>query len=124
MTETVHPAAPHQLPLFLPGPDGSDALLVVMGIFLIFTILGAGILYLRLHSLPDRIAHRTQKLQFEIVCVLGLISMFTGMHIFWIAGLLLALIDLPDFSTPLRSIAGSVERLAEAAPDRLELQRR
>ena len=121
MTETVHPAAPHQLPFFLPGPDGSDALLVVMGIFLIFTTLGAGILYLRLHSLPDRIAHRTQKLQFEIVCVLGLISMFTGMHSFWIAGLLLALIDIPDFSTPLRSIAGSVERLADAAPDGLEV---
>jgi hypothetical protein len=31
---------------------------------------------------------------------------------FWIAGLLLAMIDLPDFSTPLRSIASSVERIA------------
>ena len=38
------------------------------------------------------------------------------MHIFWIAGLLLALIDLPDFGTPLRSIAGSVEKIAEATP--------
>jgi hypothetical protein len=27
--------------------------------------------------------------------------------------LLLAMIDLPDFGTPLRSIAGSVERIAE-----------
>ena len=42
-------------------------------------------------------AHKSQKLQFEIVAVLGLISLFTHMHIFWIAGLLLALIDLPDF---------------------------
>jgi hypothetical protein len=48
--------------------------------------------------------------------VLGLISLFTHMHIFWVAGLLLALIDLPDFGTPLRSIAGSVERIADAAP--------
>jgi hypothetical protein len=38
------------------------------------------------------------------------------MHIFWIAGLLLALIDLPDFGTPLRSIAGSVEKIAETTP--------
>jgi hypothetical protein len=61
-------------------------------------------------------AHKSQKLQFEIVAVLGLISLFTHMHIFWIAGLLLAMIDLPDFSTPLRSIAGSVERIADATP--------
>ena len=54
-------------------------------------------------------AHKSQKLQFEFVAVLGLISLFTHMHIFWVAGLLLALIDLPDFGTPLRSIADSVE---------------
>jgi len=74
-------------------------------------------LYWKLHSLPERMAHRTHKLQFEIVAVLGLISLFTHMHIFWIAGLLLAMIDLPDFTTPLRSIAGSVERIADSAPD-------
>jgi hypothetical protein len=38
------------------------------------------------------------------------------MHIFWVAGLLLALIDLPDFGTPMRSIADSVERIADATP--------
>ena len=31
--------------------------------------------------------------------------------------LLLALIDIPDFGTPLRSIAGSVERIADSAPN-------
>ena len=61
-------------------------------------MLGVGNIYLRLHSLPERMAHKSQKLQFEIVAVLGLISLFTHIHIFWIAGLLLALIDLPDFS--------------------------
>jgi hypothetical protein len=61
-------------------------------------------------------AHKSQKLQFEFVAVLGLISLFTHMHIFWIAGLLLALIDIPDFGTPLRSIAGSVEKIADATP--------
>src|SRR5690349_25143610 len=112
----MHPAAPHHLPFFIPGPDGSDTLMVVMGIFLVATVLWVGTLYWKLHSLPERMAHRTHKLQFEIVAVLGLISLFTHMHIFWIAGLLLAMIDLPDFSTPLRGIAGSVERIAEAAP--------
>ncbi|MCA6117414.1 hypothetical protein J6524_21460 [Bradyrhizobium sp. WSM 1738] len=112
----MHPAAPHHLPFFIPGADGSDTLMVVMGIFLVATVLWVGTLYWKLHSLPERMAHRTHKLQFEIVAVLGLISLFTHMHIFWIAGLLLAMIDLPDFGTPLRSIAGSVERIADAAP--------
>ena len=42
-------------------------------------------------------AHKSQKLQFEIVAVLGLLALFTHIHLFWIAGLLLALVDLPDF---------------------------
>ncbi len=112
----MHPAAPHHLPFFVPGPDGADALMIVMAIFLIVIVLWVGTLYWKLHSLPERMAHKSQKLQFEIVAVLGLISLFTHMHIFWIAGLLLAMIDLPDFSTPLRTIAGSVERIADAAP--------
>lgn len=116
MSEQLHPAAPHHLPFFVPGPDGSDALMIVMAIFLIAVILWVGTLYWKLHSLPERMAHKSQKLQFEIVAVLGLISLFTHMHIFWIAGLLLAMIDLPDFSTPLRSLAASVERIADAEP--------
>jgi hypothetical protein len=48
--------------------------------------------------------------------VLGLISLFTHMHIFWIAGLLLAMVDLPDFLSPLSNIAASVARIADATP--------
>ena len=116
LSEQMHPAAPHHLPFFLPGADGSDPLTVVMGIFLVAIVLWVGTLYWKLHSLPERMAHKSQKLQFEIVAVLGIISLFTHLHIFWVAGLLLAMIDLPDFGTPLRSIAGSVERIADAAP--------
>jgi hypothetical protein len=108
--------APHHLPFYLAPGSGTDTLMVVMGFFLIGTILWVGTLYWKLHSLPERMAHKSQKLQFELVAVLGLISLFTHMHIFWIAGLLLAMIDLPDFGTPLRSIAGSVEKIAEAKP--------
>ena len=57
-------------------------------------------------------AHKSQKLQFEIVAVLGLLALFTHIHLFWVIGLLLAMVDLPDFGTPLRSIAGSVEKIA------------
>jgi hypothetical protein len=38
------------------------------------------------------------------------------MHIFWVAGLLLAFIDIPDFGGFLGRIAGSVERMAGLRP--------
>lgn len=116
MSTSLHPAAPHTLPFFLPGPDGSDPVLVGTGIFLILALLAFGLLFLRLHTLPERLAHRGQKFQFEIVAVLGLIALFTHMHIFWVIGLLLALIDLPDITGPMRRIAGSTERLAGLPP--------
>ena len=75
-----------------------------------------GNLYLHLHTLPERKAHKSQKLQFEVVAVLGLLALFTHNHLFWVIGLFLAMIDLPDFSTPLRSIAGSVEKIAGVPP--------
>jgi hypothetical protein len=62
-------------------------------------------------------AHKSEKLQFEIVAILGLLALFTHIHLFWVAGLLLAMIDIPDFGTPLRSIAGSVEKIADTVPD-------
>ena len=91
-----------------------------VGIFLLVAILGFGNLYLHLHTLPERMAHRGHKLQFEIVAVLGLLALFTHIHLFWVIGLLLAMIDLPDFGTPLRRIAGSVEKMAGVAPGRTQ----
>ncbi len=44
-------------------------------------------------------AHKSKKLQFEIVAVLGLLALFTHIHLFWVAGLILAMIDLPDWGT-------------------------
>jgi hypothetical protein len=58
-------------------------------------------------------AHRGQKIQFEIVAVLALLALFTHNHAFWIIGLLLALIPIPDFITPIRSMAESLGKLAE-----------
>jgi hypothetical protein len=120
LTDQLHPMTPHHLPFYIAKPGETDVLMIVMGVFLILTVLAVGNIYLNLHSLPERMAHKGQKLQFEIVAVLGLISLFTHIHIFWIAGLLLALIDLPDFSTPLSRIAGSVEKIADVEPDAAE----
>jgi hypothetical protein len=109
--------APHHLPFYLAPGSGTDVLMVVMGIFLVAALVWVGTLYLRLHSLPERMAHKSEKLQFEIVAILGLLALFTHIHLFWVAGLLLAMIDIPDFGTPLRSIAGSVEKMADTRSD-------
>jgi hypothetical protein len=112
MAEQVNPVATHHLPMFITAPGETDGLMVVMAMILGVSVFGFGVLYFRLHSLPEQIAHKGQKVQFEIVAILGLIALFTHMHIFWIAGLLLAFIDLPDFGGFLGRIAGSVERMA------------
>lgn len=117
MSESLHPAAPHHLPGFITAPGDTDILMVVVGIILLASVLFVGNIYLKIHSLPERMAHKSQKLQFEIVAVLCLLALFTHNHLFWVIALLLALVDLPDFSTPLRSIAGSVQKMAGIPPD-------
>jgi hypothetical protein len=114
MSVARNPAAPEHLPWFLTSADGSDGVMVGAAIVLILAVFGIGVLFFKLHSLPERMGHK--KLQFEIVAVLGLISLFTHIHLFWVIGLILAMIDLPDFTTPLRRIAASTERLAGLPP--------
>jgi hypothetical protein len=87
-----------------------------VAVFLALSVLAFGVLFFRLHSLPEHIAHGSQKVQMEVVSVLCLISLFTHEHIFWIAGLILAFIDIPDFGTPLKRIAGGVEKIAGVEP--------
>ncbi|EGP06512.1 hypothetical protein CSIRO_3905 [Bradyrhizobiaceae bacterium SG-6C] len=117
MSDSLHSAAPHHLPSFITAPGDTDILMVVVGFILLAAILFVGNIYLQIHSLPERMAHKSQKLQFEIVAVLCLLALFTHNHLFWVIALLLAMVDLPDFSTPLRSIAGSVQKLAGIKPD-------
>jgi hypothetical protein len=116
MTASLHPAASHHLPAFITAPGETDVLMVATAVILIAAVVGFGVLFLRLHTLPERIAHRGHKLQFEIVAVLGLLALFTHIHLFWVAGLLLALIDIPDFGGSLGRIAGSVEKIAGVKP--------
>jgi hypothetical protein len=116
MADSLHAAATQHLPSFITAPGDTDVLMVVMSIVLLISVVMFGILFLRLHTLPERMAHKGHKIQFEIVAVLGLIALFTHMHIFWIAGLLLALIDIPDFGNSLNRIAGSAEKIAGINP--------
>jgi hypothetical protein len=110
MSAAQHSAAPAHIPWYIATAGESDVLFTFTTIMVIATVLGLGVLFFRLHSLPERLGHK--KLQFEIVAVLGLLSLLTHTHAFWVAGLLLALIDLPDFQTPFRRIASSLEVLA------------
>jgi hypothetical protein len=119
-TETaslLHPEAVAHLPVFITAPGATDWLMFVVGIFLLLMVICVGVFYLKLHALPEHMAHRGQKVQFEIVAVLALIALFTHNHLFWIAGLLLALIPIPDFSTPLTSMAKSLGLMAGRTDD-------
>eukprot|EP01036_Dinobryon_divergens_P042203 gene42203-56057_t len=120
LAATLHPAAPHHLPPFITAPNETDAMMVLAAVIIISSVLGFGLLFLRLHTLPERMAHKAHKLQFEIVAVLGLLALFTHIHLFWVAGLLLALIEIPDVWNPLRRMAGALDKIAGIPPERDE----
>lgn len=118
MAADINPAASHYLPFFITAPGETDVLFNVMAVVVLVAIVMIGVFYFRIHALPEHMAHKTTKIQYELVAVLALISLFTHNHAFWIAGLLLAFIQLPDFTTPLTGMARSLNRMADAAaPD-------
>ena len=112
----LHPAATDHLPFFITAPGQSDGLFNAMIVFLIVVVFAVGLIYLRLHALPEHLAHGASKTQLQLVSVLALLALFTHNHIFWIAALLLALIKFPNFSAPLASMAQSLEKIADRAP--------
>jgi hypothetical protein len=110
----LHAMAPHSMPPFITAPGKTDVLLVCMAFVLAGAVLGAGVFFFWLHSLPERMVHNATKVHFDIVAVLGLLSLFTHVHLFWVAALLLALVkmpqwSIPDFSTLLGRIAAAIE---------------
>jgi branched-subunit amino acid transport protein AzlD len=113
MEATLHPLAAHHVPFFITQPGETDGLLVAMGIVLVAAILGLGVLYFRLHALPEQMSHgKNNKTQFEIVAVLALLALFTHNNLFWVAALILAMVPIPDFTTPLYAMASELKRIA------------
>ena len=51
---SLHPAATDHLPVFITAPGQTDVLMVVMAIVLLAAVVGFGIFFFRLHSLPER----------------------------------------------------------------------
>jgi len=116
---TRHPAAVTHTPPFITPPGSPDILLGVMALVLVGAVLAVGVFFFWLHSLPERMVHKSTKVHFDIVAVLALLSLFTHVHLFWVAALLLALVKFPDLSqlplsTMLRRITVSLERIADS----------
>lgn len=120
MEHVLHPVAPHRMPPFITAPGETDVLLVAMAVVLAGAVLGAGVFFFWLHSLPERMVHNSTKVHFDIVAVLGLLSLFTHIHLFWVAALLLALVKMPEWSIPDFSIL--LGRIASAIEGRSRVQ--
>lgn len=116
MAENVHEAAPHHLPAFITAPGETDWLFVAIACILIAAVLAIGLFYFKLHALPERMAHRSQSTQLQLVGVLALLALFTHNNIFWVAALLIAALRIPDIVSPLRSLARSAADIAARLP--------
>jgi hypothetical protein len=111
MTGDIHPLAPHSLPPFVGAADGSDPLFSAIIFIVILAVLGIGVFYLKLHAIPEQLAHKHGNTQSQLIMVLALLALFTHNNIFWVAALILALLKLPDFLTPINSISDSLKKL-------------
>ena len=80
MSNPIHPAASPHMPGFITAPGETDVLFVVMAFVLVASVLAIGVFFFWLHSLPERMVHN--KVQFDLVAVLALLSLFTHMHAF------------------------------------------
>ena len=61
-------------------------------------------------------AHKKRATQFQLISVLVLLALFTHQNIFWLAALILVVLDFPDLMTPLNSIARSLEKATGREP--------
>ena len=111
MSGDLHPLAPHALPPFIGGADGGDPLFSAITFIVITLVLVIGVFYLKLHAIPEQLAHKHSNTQSQLIMVLALLALFTHNNIFWVAALILALLKLPDFLTPINSISDSLKKL-------------
>lgn len=115
--EGAHPLAPHFLPPYIPQPDGSDWMLTSVAALLFMLIVLIGVGYLKLHALPEHMANETNRAQFQLVSILAILALFTHNNLWWVAALLLAVVQIPDFAGPLHSISRSLNRIADKMAD-------
>jgi hypothetical protein len=124
MTAQPNPLATEHLPFFFTAPGETDVLYHVALWFLVFSAVLFGVIFFRIQSLPDRMASRGKKVQAELIAVLCLTSLLFTEPLLWIAALLLAYFDLPDYLTPFKRMAAAVERMRNRVGGELrELQK-
>lgn len=109
MSNIPNPNASPHLPMFVAGPGETDVFLIVVIFILLTVVLLVGVFYFSLHALPERMAHGADRVKLQFVGILSLVAMFTHNNYFWIAALLIAAIELPNFLTPIKSLARSVK---------------
>jgi len=107
-----HTMQTEHMPGYLAGAD-SDPLMTGMAIVLIVSILLIGVLYFKLHAVPEHIAHGKNHTQIQLITILTILALFTHNNMFWVAALVLAVVEVPDFLAPLKSIASSLETIAK-----------
>jgi len=120
MSENIHPLAPEHLPGYIASADGSDGLFTTMVFFTIIVVILLGVAYFTLHALPERMAHKGNATQMQLISILAILALFTHNNIFWVAALLLAAFRPPDLLTPLGSIAQSLARMAARSDERAD----
>ncbi|AAV93952.2 hypothetical protein KQ247_11895 [Ruegeria pomeroyi] len=112
-TSNIHPMASEHLPRYIVAADGSDYLFTVMAVFTVGLILLIGVGYFTLHALPERMAHKNNHSQFQLVGILALLALFTHNNVFWVAAVLVAGFQIPDLAAPLRAISDAIRGLGK-----------
>ncbi len=114
MAGQLHPLAPHELPNYIGGAGGSDPLFTAVVFIVVAMVLGLGVLYLKVHAIPEQLAHKHGNTQSQLIMVLALLALFTHNNIFWVAALILALLKFPDLVTPLNNISSSLTKMTNS----------
>ena len=100
------------MPFFITAPGQTDVLFNITLWFVVACIILTGVIFLTIHSLPERMAHKSKKVLLDLIALLCLLALLTHNHLFWFIAIILAFIDIPDFLTPVNRIAKSVESMA------------
>jgi hypothetical protein len=112
-SNTPHTLATEHLPMFVSGPGETDIFFIAVVVIAILVIMLVGVLYFTLHALPEKMAHKINHSQLLLIGVMSLVALFTHNNYFFIGALLLAAVRIPDWTTPLNSIAKSLEEQNE-----------
>jgi len=100
------------MPFFITPPSETDVLFNITLWFVVACIVLTGVVFLTIHSLPERMAHKSKKVLLDLIALLCLLALLTHNHFFWFVAIVLAFIDIPDFLTPVNRIANSMESIA------------